>query len=292
MHKDAALWLTMALSTPELARSLSNWAGEQFNTLSNEVTKAMDGSFAEGLKAGAAYKDPEFHRLFGDHTFIAAMQTAREVMPEASEAEVAWQAIRALASDMSSYAGLPLATFTQDGYARATEIAERFGISQTALADLVTFNATELLAAVVPALALLLGWNKNDREEFTMSLGAFSIAAVASANPLLMVMVVIAGALDFHRNGRGRRIDQGAMALAFAKGGALSGIVLTSSAVIAGPAWIGVVCGIVLALAAQRSITKTDFSELGRSLVEYLSDLLPDLDKPTSPAVVRSSASS
>jgi hypothetical protein len=30
-------------------------------------------------------------------------------------------------------------------------------------------------------------------------------------------MIVVAGALDFHRNGKGQKIDQGAMAFAFAK---------------------------------------------------------------------------
>jgi uncharacterized protein YifE (UPF0438 family) len=274
MKDDAALWLTTALSTPDFAKTLSKWAGEQFNTLSNEVTKGMDGSFAEGLVSGKEYVSPGTHRLFGGHTLTEAINKAREVLPEGTpETEVIWEALRALASDLSSYSGLPITTFTQKGFSKIESLAAYVGLDKAQLTDLLTFNAVEVLATAVPVLALLLGWNTKDREEFWTSLGVFGFSAVVSANPLLLLTVLVASALDFQRNREGQ-INTKEMAMSFVRGGALSGIVMLSSLAIGGPVFVGIICGIILAVMA-----KEHGSELIARMFIVIIDYLPNAQR-------------
>ncbi len=268
--KDAVLYLTTALSTPEVAEHFSSWAGKEFNNLSNAVTKAMDGDFALGLVSGPAYVSPEIHRLFGGHTIPEAFSAAAHALPDASHAEIALQAFKALASDMSSASGLPLFTFTKEGYESAVSFAGQLGISQEFFNDVVTFNAVEVLGAAVPAIAILLGWSKGDRKRFWESLGAFGVSAVVSANPILAIVIVIAAALDFHRNGRSK--DEGAKEVrnALIRGGIMSGIVLGTSATIGGPIWVGLLLGIILSILAKKYGQEVDFEQVAKHAVDKI----------------------
>ena len=271
---DAVLFLTTALSSPDLAQNLSRWAGEEFNTLSNAVTKAMDGDFAQGLASGVDYVAPELHRLFGGHTIPEALSAAAYALPDASSAEVYWEAVKALASDMASSSGLPIVTFTREGFDRAVEVAESIGISQSFLADAVTYNAAEVLGAAVPGIALLFGWNSRDRKRFVESLGALGISALVAANPILLVVIVLAAALDFHRNGRPDADQLKELATAFIRGGALSGIVMGTSVAIGGPLWVGLVVGIVLAILARKHAQEIDFQEIAKRIAKQLQNAL------------------
>jgi hypothetical protein len=271
---DAVLFLSTALSSPDLAQNLSRWAGEEFNTLSNAVTKAMDGDFAQGLASGVDYVAPELHRLFGGHTIPEALSAAAYALPDASSAEVYWEAVKALASDMASSSGLPIVTFTREGFDRAVEVAESIGISQSFLADAVTYNAAEVLGAAVPGIALLFGWNSRDRKRFVESLGALGISALVAANPILLVVIVLAAALDFHRHGRPDADQLKELATAFIRGGALSGIVMGTSVAIGGPLWVGLVVGIVLAILARKHAQEIDFQEIAKRIAKQLQNAL------------------
>jgi len=55
---DAALWISTALADAGMARSLERWTSDTFGGLSNVYTKALDGDFVNGLKAGADHVSP------------------------------------------------------------------------------------------------------------------------------------------------------------------------------------------------------------------------------------------
>ena len=59
---NALVWMNF-LTESSVSKSLERWSAENFNTLSNEYTKIIDGSFIDGLKSGAEYVSPALHRL-------------------------------------------------------------------------------------------------------------------------------------------------------------------------------------------------------------------------------------
>ncbi len=256
--KDVALYLSTALSAPDVALKMSRWAGSQFNTLSNDVTKAMDGEFALGLRGGDQYISPLIHRLLEGHTIPEALKAAKAALPDASDAEITWQAFKALASDMSSVSGLPIATFTKEGYAEIVSKLETLGLSESYVRDFVTYTGVELLAAVVPAIGFLFLWKKKDRESFSQLIGAMGVSAIVSANPLLAIIVIIAAALEYNK--RKNKSDLKKALSALSKGAILSSIVLLSSHIIAGPAWVGIVIGIILVILLRKKIEGIDYN--------------------------------
>ena len=80
---DAALWVSTALADAGLSRQLESWTSVQFGELSNIYTRALDGDFAKGLRAGVDNVNPLLHRLlegseaqginWGGHTLGGAL---------------------------------------------------------------------------------------------------------------------------------------------------------------------------------------------------------------------------
>jgi hypothetical protein len=221
----------------------------------------MDGAFVEGLKAGSGVT-PWNHRIFGGHTLPEAMDAARQALPDAGTSEVAWEALRALASDMSSASGLPVMTFSKEGYRVVENIFDRIGISERAALDWITVNGVEFVGAAIPAVALMFCWGDDERNRFAQMVGALGVAAIVSANPLLALIVLVAAALEFEKLLRKDSTARANWAKAFASGGGLSGLVITSSLVIGGPVWVGVVAGIVASSLLKSQLDRDKFGKI------------------------------
>ncbi|NNU80403.1 macrodomain Ori organization protein MaoP [Halovulum dunhuangense] len=250
---EVGLWVSALVADRELASNLSRMTGDTFNNVSDVYTKAMDGAFAEGLKAGSDYVAPSLHRLVdGGHSLLGSFEMAREAMTNDTQLEELSGWVRAYLSDLSSPVGMPVATLSEATYRAFDAVVRAAGLPNGWALDAMTFNLEELVSAVVPGLAVLLNWNDAERERFIQMLGGLTVSATVSASPIaLLVLIVGAARAMQNKNGEGRNAKR--FITAFSEGGLLSGIVVTSSAVIGGPVWIGMVAGILVVMLAKQA---------------------------------------
>ncbi len=240
---DAALWTTTILSEPDLARSVERWFSDAHGSLSNIYTKAIDGSYATfGLQPGDAYISPWLHRLF-DHSPQQAWEAVRNAVPDDTIAQEIVNYIKAMGSDLVTVVGLPVTDLTRHQYETLRSIvSDELGIPEAWLVDALHYNATELIGAGLPGLALALNWNRSDAETLSRLAGGLGIGAVVAANPILAIIAVatLARAYQHARSsGNPETWINGVV-----DGGAASGALLAVSGVVGGPVWIGLVAGV------------------------------------------------
>jgi len=279
---DAALWSTTILSDPGFSRGIEQWMGETFNTVSNVYTKAMDGPFAvTGPIAGDITTQPMWHRLFGGHTLVEAREAVRGALPDDTFTQEFLGELIALGSDMASKTGLPLVTFTEAGFDSFVSFSSKLGLSNSYINDILSENALELVGATIPVIAAALTWDKADEKRFIQLAGAMGIAGAYSGNPLLIIVALVMAARAYHlTKGSG---DQSKWAFALAKGGFLSGLLFSVSAVIGGPAWVGLLAGICVMMLAKRA----DSPVPAKAVVKFIRSALHPTHKGLVPASSR-----
>jgi len=254
---QAAMWVSTLTAETEWARQVERWSADQFNTLSNAYTQEMDAEFIRN-----AIGTPITHRILdGGHSLAGSWEAARNALADDSF----WSELRgwtgAYASDLSSVVGMPITTLSAESLSWLEDAVGALGFSQADLVDALSFNAVELAATTIPALAALLNWSEPDKEAFARFVGSSGLAAVASANPLLFLVSLVCAARAFHHQ---RKKPDGLRqwAAGVASGGALSGVVLATSAVVAGPVWVGMVAGILAVMTLQRAGKTVDAAAL------------------------------
>ena len=65
--------------------------------------------------------------------------------------------------------------------------------------DLNSYTSAELVGGSIGILAVVFQWNRADTESFSRMVGSMGVATVISANPLLLVIMVVAFARAFQR---------------------------------------------------------------------------------------------
>ena len=156
--------------------------------------KAMDAEFIATHIGGSQ------HRLFdGGHTIIGAFRAGHAASPDDSIIQEALGTIQGLLRDVSTPRGLPLANWDYETYQVVADTLEsKFFIPKSWFYDLNTYDAADLLGAAIGTVALLFNWNRADTEEFAKLAGGMGLSAVFSANPLLLILTVVAMARAFH----------------------------------------------------------------------------------------------
>jgi uncharacterized protein YifE (UPF0438 family) len=252
---DAAVWVSTALADAHLARTLEQWTSEKFGGLCDIYTRALDGEFAKGLRAGDEYVSPWLHRLFDGHTPAAALQAARSALRDDTSCEEVVGCLRALGSDLVTVVGLPLVTFTPADFARLEAfVCDGLGVSREWLIDALHVNAVEgvqLVAGCVPLVAATMGWSERDAKTFAQLAGSLGVGAVAAASPLLVVvsLLMLARAYQLAKTGEARNLWRQTV-----EGGATSAAALSVAAGIAGPPLLGVAAGLVVAGGLRRAL--------------------------------------
>ncbi len=161
--------------------------------------KAMDANYLDPLLSpnlGGSY-----HRLFdGGHTLGGAIRAARDASPDDTVIQETLGAIQGLLRDGTTPRGLPLANWDKSTFdSVAGSLDSTFGIPKSWFYDLNTYDAAELLGGTVGAVALIFGWNRADTETFAKLVGSMGVSAAMSANPLLLVVTVVALARSVHK---------------------------------------------------------------------------------------------
>lgn len=236
LSANAMVWMNF-LTESSVSKSLERWSADTFNTLSNEYTKIIDGSFAEGLKSGADYVSPALHRLVDGHTLPEAFRRGREAMQNDATIQEVYGTLEALLSDMSSVIGLPVIEFGKEKAEAFRDAFAAIGVDERRFADFFSYNTVEVVGSAIPALALMFSWNSDDAERFTKIVGALSISTAYAGNPIGAIVVLVGLAKSFQKR-RQENLTVKSWAKSLGSGGVTSALVIVSMNVVGPPLWV------------------------------------------------------
>ncbi|MYE54481.1 MAG: hypothetical protein F4X34_04705 [Chloroflexi bacterium] len=253
------------LATSEGSALINTWLQEMVSGRPTIYDRAMDAAYNATRIGGGD------HRLFdGGHSLVGAFQAVREASPDDSVFEEAAGLLQALARDATTPRGLPLVTWDQDTFNGLTDSLSRVGIPREWVIDTVSYDAAEVIGASVGVLALALNWNSDDVEQFAQIVGGMGLSAVVGANPLLLVVTVVALAKAYHtarKTGDWKEFADG-----LARGGICTGAVILATSMVGGPAVVVLLTGICVGVVAQRASQKVSIIEVGQWVAFQLRD--------------------
>ena len=248
------------LASSEGAALVNSWLQEMVSGRSTIYDKAMDAAYNATRIGGGD------HRLFdGGHSLVGAFQAVRDASPDESIFEEATGLLQALARDATTPRGLPLVTWDQDTFNGLTDSLRKVGIPREWVIDMVSYDAAEVIGASVGVLALALNWSSDDVEQFAQLVGGMGLSAVVGANPLLLVVTVVALAKAYHtaqKTGDWKEFADG-----LARGGICTGAVILVTSMVGGPAVVVLLTGICVGVVAQQASQKVSVVEIGQWIV-------------------------
>lgn len=258
--KDSLATLTVLSSEVTTQIADAAWF-RSFNDFSSEISKAMDHNYIK--EKITEVMTPTNHRILdGGHDFFSSIARAREIGDQndwgAGKVFEEWS--KAYFTDLSSPAGVPLfGKFSEDIYRYLKEL----GISDKEAADFVTINGQEALEALmsgaISAVALIFAWKAQDKEAFSKSIGFILTSGAATMTPAALVVAIVALAFGYNTL---------VCKESLAKGVLSSGLTLAISAVIPGPALVGLIPAIILSIYINKKLGK-DFRPLEQSAKLY-----------------------
>ena len=246
---DASSLLAVMISS-DLSRSVSDWTERTFEGAATIYDKAADYDYNMTHEGGA------LHRLFDEHTIGGLWKSTKDASPNDKLAEEVAGYVDAFLKDVSTVNGLPFFTLSPDTYDElANTLSQGLGIPKAWTADLLSFNMAELFGTSLGMISLAMNWNKASRKQFADHAVSLGIAAAFSANPLLgiVALVALAKALDGEKD----KVAYTELLKGIGQGGIGTGLLLTACSVIGGPAWIGAIVGLILAIYARKMLGDT-----------------------------------
>ena len=211
------------------------------------------------------------HRLFdGGHTVAGAIAAVRDASPDDTVVQEAMGFVQAMFKDVTTSKGLPLANWDKATYDQVSDyLQSNFGIPKDWFYDLNSYDAVELLGGVVGVVATALMWNRADTEQFSTLVAGMGISAAMSANPLLLVVTVVALAKAFHK--ARQEGDYAEFVDGHLKGGIGAGASLAAAsqvAVLGGPAGLALLAGLSAGILAHKATEKVSVRQIGQFMAE------------------------
>ena len=253
------------LASSEGSALVNSWLQEMVSGRPTIYDRAMDAAY------NATHIGGGNHRLFdGGHSLVGAFQAARDASPDDSIFKEAAGLLQALARDATTPRGLPLVTWDQETFNGLTDSLGRVGIPREWVIDMVSYDAAEVIGASVGVLAIALNWNSDDVEQFAQLVGGMGLSAVVGANPLLLMVTVVALAKAYHtarKTGDWKEFADG-----LARGGICTGAVILVTSMVGGPAVVVLLTGICVGVLAQQASQKVSVVEIGQWMVTQVSN--------------------
>ena len=253
------------LANAELSSTINSWLQSMVSGAPTIYDRAMDATYNSTHIGGG------LHRMFdGGHTVPGAFEAVRNASPDDNIFQEAAGLLQALARDATTPMGLPLVNWDRDTFYGLANTLEGFGVSRDWLIDLVNYDAVELVGSFIGVVAIALNWNNEDIEEFTTIVGGMGLSAAVSANPLLLVVTIVALAKAFHtarKTGDWKEFADG-----LAKGGICTGAVLLVTSTVSGPAVVVLLAGICVGVAAHRATENVSIVEVGQFMVRQVTN--------------------
>lgn len=174
--------ITAFLSMPELLK----WSESLTKSAATAYDKALDAEYLKTHIGGGN------HRLFdGGHSLWGAWEKAKEALPDDQLAQEVIGYVSALWKDLTTIKGLPFTTIDKDSFEKWSEkLSDLPGIEKSYLADLLSFDAFEVLSPVLGTVSIIFGFNKKDQEKISEILGAMGITSIIAGNPLMGITVI------------------------------------------------------------------------------------------------------
>lgn len=271
---DLAARMGNAILGTEYALAMDRWMRATFaDGKATLYDRAMDANYAKTHVGGAD------HRLFdGGHDLLGAWKAAGEAAAARGDdlaQQVAGYAT-ALWKDVVTPKGLPVVTFDKATFdAIAGHLSADYGIPVAWLKDMATFTATEVVGAAIAAIAVALNWSRADIERVTGLASSLAISTIAAASPFLAIVAVACLARAYQQASQ-PGADLKAAAFGLAQGSAGSMTLLGVSALVGGPAWVGLVAGLGAGVAVHRGMawfrnapSEGDLREVADFMAEY-----------------------
>ena len=102
--------------------------------------------------------------------------------------------------DLTTSKGIPLANWDKGTYDQVSEFLQsEFGIPKDWFYDLNSYDASERVIGATGVMGVALCWNRTDSENVAGLVGSMGTSAAISANPLLLVVTVVALANAFQK---------------------------------------------------------------------------------------------
>ena len=248
------------LANAEASTSVNGWIQSLVSGTPTIYDRAMDSTY------NATHMGGGLHRMFdGSHTIPGAFRAVRDASPDDTILEEAAGYLQAMTRDATTPMGLPLVNWDQDTFHGLADSLGTFGIPRDWLIDMVSYDAAELAGASIGIVAVALNWNNGDVEDFSKLVGGMGLSAAVGANPLLLIVTVVALARAFHtarKSGDWKEFTDG-----LAKGGICTGAVLLTTSLVGGPAVVVLLTGICVGIAANRATAKVSVVEIGHFVV-------------------------
>lgn len=269
--------LSQNLIATNLASEINGFVHQLVQSAPTIYDKALDAVYIDTHIGGG------LHRMFdGGHTLAGAwkaVQSAAEIHPESFAGEGILDRISgtvmALFKDGSTPNGLPLFTWDPETYSKVSGyLNEVLGIPRHWFAGLNSYTTAELLSGVIGAVVLMFRWNKAEAEEFARIAGGLATAGTVSANPLLLIVAIVAFARTF--NLARKDGDYSAVIDGLAKGAIVSGATISAVALVgtvtASPG-LGLLVGLVVGILAFKASQSIDIKEFSHFIIELTTTL-------------------
>ena len=181
--------------------------------------------------------------------------------------------------DVTTPQGLPLGTWSKETFdSVAGWLQSHFHIPKSWFYDLNTYDAAELIAGAIGVIALALAWNSADTEAFARLVGGIGISAAITANPLLLVVVVVALAKAYNNareTGAYTTFVDGLLKGGFTAGATLCAVALVGA--VGGPAGVALLVGLVAGVLASMATENTSVADIGDFVVKHTTDIVNEL---------------
>ena len=227
--------------------------------------KAMDAEYLATDIGGGN------HRLFdGGHTIAGAFKAVQGASIEDSVIKEGFGFVQGMFRDLTTSKGLPLANWDKATYDHAASFLEtRFQLSREWFYNLNSYNAADLVGGTIGVLAVVFLWNRADTESFSRMVGSMGVAAGLSANPLLLIITVVALARAFQRartDGKwGDFVDGSVRGSVVA---ALTIFAIAQVTTIGGPVGLSFLVGLVVGILASKAVSHVSVADISRVLAE------------------------
>ena len=273
---NGMLATTQGLLASSLSRDLTGLLENMVNGSATIYDKAMDAEYIATHIGGGN------HRMFdGGHTIIGAIKAVRDASPDDSIIEEAMGLLQGLLRDGTTAKGLPLANWDKATYDQVAEtLKSNFRIPKDWFYDLNSYDAAELLGAVIGVIALALSWNRADTETFAKLVGSMGVSAVRGANPLLLIVTVVALAKAFHKahqTGEYAEFVDGQIKGSIGAGATL--VAVSQVGVLGGPAGVALLVGLSVGVLANMATKNVSVVQLAQFMAERATAAATEVQK-------------
>ena len=256
---------TQGLLASALSKDLNALVQSMVKGPATIYDKAMDAEYLTTYIGGGN------HRIFdGGHTILGAIKAVRDASPDDTIIEEAMGFLEGIFRDMTTPKGLPLANWDKATYDQVAGLLQsNFGIPKDWFYDLNSYDAAELLGGVIGVVATALCWDRADTEDFAKLVGGMGVSAAMSANPLLLIVTIVALAKAFHKahqTGEYAEFVDGHL-----KGGIGAGTSLVAASqigVIGGPAGLALLVGLSAGVLVNMATKKVSVVQIGQFIAE------------------------